>query len=113
MKILDNKFISKKENRGRKPKRDIDGFVRNLTREQLEEIAKVHIQQNENKKDKSLNTVISLKKIWLLFWIFTEQPCTNPKWKEYMSLIFIRIKLSTPLMRLWGSMVAEKLWLTL
>ena len=52
-KILDNKFMSKKENRGRKPKRDIDGFVRNLTREQLEEIAKVHIKQNENKKDKS------------------------------------------------------------
>ncbi len=43
----------KNETRGRKPKRDVEGFIKNLTREELEEIARVHIKQNENKHNKS------------------------------------------------------------
>ncbi len=53
-KILDNMFMSKKQEIKRKiPKRDIDGFVKKLTREQLEEIARKHIKQNEKNKDKT------------------------------------------------------------
>ncbi len=52
-KLLDNKFMAiKKETRGAKPKRDIEGFVDKLTKEELKEIARVHIRQNEKTKDK-------------------------------------------------------------
>lgn len=52
-KMLDNIFMeNKSEKRGRKPKRDIEGFVRGLSREQLEELARIHIEQNEKKHNK-------------------------------------------------------------
>lgn len=51
-KLDDNSFMKNKvETRGRKPKRDIDGFIRNLTREQLEDIARVHLEDQEEKEN--------------------------------------------------------------
>lgn len=64
----DNLFMKNESNKkGRKPKRDIKGFVQGLTREQLEELAEKYIEDQEKSKKKITSKFNTFSKIELAF----------------------------------------------